>query len=140
MNNNVSNTQTATEFNTFLQLLQDIGSKGEPIVAIRGATIRGTYYAGFGLIDYGGKSDGVLTDSDRSQCQLGDGEEADFYVVGGEDDEIPAQLSYTKARAVAAKNLSWMKLAALVQSQQTVTVQVKNLARRRATTLSLVSL
>ncbi len=104
------------------------------MVATKGAIVKGTYDR-CGLICYGGKSDGILTPQDRENCELTAGEEAEFFVVVGEDEDeqgCMAQLSYRKARIVRKGELTWQTAAELVESKGTITVSVKALAKRKS--------
>lgn len=121
-------TQPALSFAELLAL------KGDPVVAIAGEIIKGTYDRS-GFILYGGKSDGVLTSIDQKDCELAHGEETEFFVVRGEneDDEgCLAELSYRKAKLVRKRQLVWKSAVALVESKETATVEVKSLAKRKS--------
>ncbi len=116
---------------SFAELL---AKKGGAVVATKGVIVKGTYDRS-GLICYGGKSDGMLTAHDRENCELTPGEEAEFFVVVGEDEDeqgCMAQLSYLKARIVRKNERTWQTAAELVESKGTVTVTVKATAKRKS--------
>lgn len=117
-----------------LSFAELLALKGGAVVATKGLIIRGTFDRS-GLIDYGGKSDGVLTAQDRDKCDLQHGQETEFFVVVGEDEDEAgclAQLSYMKARSVRRVQGVWKAAGELVESKATVTVEVKGLAKRKS--------
>lgn len=132
--NSTSSSVTPSAKAPSLSFAELLARKGDAVVATKGLIIKGTYDRS-GLVSYGGKSDGILTPHDRENCDLQDGEETEFFVVVGEDEDEQgclAQLSYFKARSVRRVQGVWKTAGELVESKGTVTVEVKALAKRKS--------